>query len=311
MDGKRANRFADRQIAALAAKHHGVTSLAQLRSAGLTTEQVQFRLNRGRLHSVYRGVYAVGYAGLGFRGRWLAAVLGCGEGAVLSHRTAAALWGIRPSASPRIEVTVPSRNGRRPREGMMIHRVAELPDSEVTVCDGIPVTRVARTLLDLAAVVSRDGLKRAIKEADRLRLFDLKAVDQVLKRNVGRPGSRPLREVLERYQEPPFTRNELERSFLRLCARHGLPAPAVNAQLHGYEVDFLWRAGRLVVETDGRESHGTRAAFEDDRKRDAHLTVLGYRVVRFTHRQVLREPDFVAGVLRELLQPDRSMSSTR
>jgi predicted transcriptional regulator of viral defense system len=283
-----------------------------LRAAGLSRNEIEGRLSSGRLLCVHRGVYAVGHRLLGARARWLAAVLACGDGAVLSHRSAAMLWGLRPSAPVTPEVTIPSRNGRRQREGLVIHRATNLPQAEVTHREGIPVTTPARTLLDLAAVVGRHDVERAMEAAERLRLFDLGALREVLTRHGGRAGTPLVAAVLEQYAEPEFTRSELERVFLELCAAHGLPPPAVNVWVADYEVDFFWRAQNLIAEADSRRFHATRAAFERDRARDARLTALGYRVVRFTYRQVEREPTSVAGVLGSLLaQPERSISSTR
>ncbi|MFL5867815.1 MAG: endonuclease domain-containing protein, partial [Thermoleophilaceae bacterium] len=241
---------------------------------------------------------------------WMAAVLACGDGAALSHRDAAALYALRPSAATRIDVTIDSRNGRSRRRRIRLHR-SPLPAEEVTVIDGIPVTSVARTLLDLAAVVQMDALKRAIKQAERLRLFDLTDVRAVLHRNAGRPGAGRLAAALTAHEEPALTRSDLEDLMLALSRRHGLPKPLVNATVSGYEVDFLWASERLVVETDGREDHLTRHAFEEDRVRDARLTSLGYRVVRFTYRQVSYEQSFVVETLKRLLQPEASISSTR
>jgi hypothetical protein len=181
----------------------------------------------------------------------------------------------------------------------------------VTVRDGVPVTTLARTLLDLAAVLAPEALRKAIKEAERLRLFDLREVEATLGRNNGRTGVPALGRAMARYVEPAFTRSDLEDLLFELCDQLGLPRPAVNAAAAGFEVDFLWREQRLIVETDGREDHLTRHAFEEDRVRDAKLTLLGYRVVRFTYRQLRYERGYVAGVLERLLQPEPSISSTR
>jgi very-short-patch-repair endonuclease/predicted transcriptional regulator of viral defense system len=310
MPPKAACRFADEVIAEIAARQHGVIGLSQLVGAGLSSKQVSYRVQRRRLHRIYRGVYAVGHTVLSREAHWMAAVLACGDGAALSHRDAAALYALRPSAATRIDVTIDSRNGRSRRRRIRLHR-SPLPAEEVTVVDGIPVTTVARTLLDLAAVVQMDALKRAIKQAERLRLFDLTDVRAVLHRNEGRPGARRLAAALTAHEEPAFTRSDLEDLMLALSRRHGLPKPLVNATVSGYEVDFLWASERLVVETDGREDHLTRHAFEEDRVRDARLTSLGYRVVRFTYRQVSYEQSFVVETLKRLLQPEASISSTR
>ena len=309
----RAKIHPDRLIDALAARQHGVVGRGQLLEARLSPEQVRHRARTGRLHRLYRGIYAVGHGTLDARGHWMAAVLACGDGADLSHRSAAALWGIRSTRAERVEVAVPSLAGRRRRARLLVRRLSHLPASEVTRHDRIPVTTPARTLLDLAAILARPELERVVDESERLGLFALRAVEAVLARSSGRPGTRSLAEMLAHWREPPLTRSELERRFLDLCEDHGLPPPAVNAIVADCEVDFHWPEAGLIVETDGGESHGTRAAFARDRARDAGLTARGWRVVRFTYRQVVREPERASGLLAELLaQPDgRSISSMR
>lgn len=230
----------------------------------------------------------------------MAAVLACGPGAVLSHRTAAALWGLRSSAGA-IHVTAPSRSGRERRRGIVLHR-ALLDASEITETDGLPVTTPARTLLDLAATVAPRVLAHAVEAAERNRLFDLNAIDESLARYPGRAGSRVLRAAVEQHRPASeLTRNALERRFLDLCAEANLDEPQVNAPVGDYVVDFLWPGQKLVVETDGGETHMTRAAFERDRVRDAELTVSGYRVVRFTYRRIVERPGELAQTLRALL----------
>jgi hypothetical protein len=281
----------DARIAALAARQHGVLSRAQLRDLRLGDEAIRQRMARGRLHRIHRGVYSVGHPVLTGEARWLAAVLACGPGAVLSHRSAAALWNIQPSASTLIDVTVPARCGRR-RPGIRVHRSRRLGEDEVTRRQGIPVTSVARTLLDIQA-----GPKE-IEAAEQRRLFDLTSLQAAVQ---GNPGRRKV----EVDGEPAFTRSGLEHAFLALC--EGLPQPRVNAWVGAYEVDFLWPEHRLIVETDGRETHGTRAAFERDRARDAQLTARGFRVVRFTYKQVVYDPTGVATLLGELLATRRRL----
>lgn len=209
----------------------------------------------------------------------MAAVLACGEGAVLSHTSAAELWRIRrrprkPSAS---HVTVPSTAGKRRRRGI-VHRSSTLIARDCTRLQGIPVTTPARTLTDLRPLLSPARLAAAVREAEFRGLADRGAL------------------VTDR------ARSELEQRFLALCRRHRLPQPVVNVRVDRYVVDFLWREQRLVAELDGWESHSTRSAFEDDRARDARLSVLGYRVVRFTWRQVERDPREVSGTIRALLR---------
>lgn len=302
MDIKSAPPTPDRRIAQLAARQHGVVSLADLAGAGLGRGAIAHRVRVGRLHVVHRGVYAVGHPTLTREARRLAAVLACGPSALLSHRSAAAHWELRPSSATVVDVTIASRAGRRPRPGLRVHRPARrLAAADADGHRGIPITSVPRTLIDLAEIVSSASLARAVERADELALFDLTAMRSGIARHPNRRGSARLAAVLEAQRDDVLTRSELEAMFLALCATHALPPPAVNARVQGHEVDFLWPQQRLVAETDGHRHHGTRAAFERDRARDAQLLVAGYRVVRFTYAQVRDEAAAVAATLRLLL----------
>ena len=281
----------------LAARHHDVLTRAQLLALGMTKGGIEVRVAAGRLHRQHRGVYAVGRRRLTRRGRWLAAVRAAGRCAVLSHFSAAVLWGLLTGDRPRVDVTLPWRNGRERRPGIALHRpVRPLGPEEVTVVEGIPVTTVARTLYDIAGSESPRRLRRAIERSVELRLFDLMEVEAIIARNPGRPNACRLVAALD-LGDPAPTRSGLERRFLELCRTHGLPMPAVNAPVEGLEVDFWWPSAGLVVETDGFATHGTRAAFERDRRRDAQLALAGLTVRRFSHRQVTREPALVARVV--------------
>jgi very-short-patch-repair endonuclease len=297
-----ASGTADDLVRSLAERQYGVVARDQLFALGLESAAIEWRLSRGRLHAVHRGVYSVGRRGLSGRGHWLAAVLAVGPGAVLSHRTAAALWELGVTPARRVDVTVHSRS-RRNRPGIAVHLTRELLDRDRTRRAGIPVTSVARTLLDLAEVIPKRRLERAVEEAERLRLFDLRAIDDVCERGTGRRGLGALRAAVEA-QRPsaPFTRSELERILIDLCRENDLPRPLVNHWVCGFEVDAVWPEQRLVVEVDGYEFHRTRAAFERDRARDAALQVAGFRVLRFTRRGLERERDAVAPTLRGLLR---------
>jgi len=239
MDAKSAPPPPDRRIAEIAAHQHGVVSLNQLLAAGLGRGAIAHRGRAGRLHSVHRRVYAVGHPRLAREGRWLAATLACGEGALLSHRSAAARWELRPSAANIVDVTLTSRAGRKPRPGIQIHRPCVLDDADRASHRGIPVTSVPRTLVDLAETVSQTSLARAVERAEALRLFDLHAMRDTLARHPTRRGSGRVASVLDAYREDVLTRSELEAMFLALCAAHDVPAPAVNARVEGHEVDFL------------------------------------------------------------------------
>jgi very-short-patch-repair endonuclease len=268
----------DGAIARIAERQHGLITTPQLAAAGLGRRGVSRRVDAGRLHRLYRGVYAVGHRRLSREGRWLAAVLACGPGTVLSHRSAAALWGLRQQTSGPIEVTVPATGGRTKRQGLLVHRSTCLDPSDTTSTHGIPVTTPARTISDMRRVLPADQLDAAIRRAEVLRL------------EVGaQPG-----------YTPDLARSELERMLLRICRRHGLPRPEVNARVGPYWVDFLWRDRRLIVEADSYRYHGTRSAFESDRERDVQLRLMGFTCLRFTHRQV-SHADAFAATLKKIL----------
>jgi predicted transcriptional regulator of viral defense system len=279
---------------------------------GLSRAAVAKRAADGRLYRIHQGVYAVGRPHLTMRGRFMAAVLACGPGAVLSHRSAAALLGLRHDSRARMEVTVPGP-ARRPRTGVDLHRSTTLTDRDVTTVDGIPCTSVARTLVDLGDVTNRRGVERAVDQAEVLRVFDLRAVNDALERAGPRRGAGILRAVLADYAGPKVTKQELEERFLALCRTAALPSPVVNEWIAlddgiAYKPDFLWRNEWLIVETDGRDVHTTAKAFEHDRERDQRLTLAGFTVVRFTWRQVRDSPGRVGHTLARLL--DRSSRGT-
>jgi very-short-patch-repair endonuclease len=238
----------------------------------------------------------------------MAAVLACGDGAVLSHQAAAELWNIRRRGRgrPYLEVAVPRSNGSRRRTGIVVHRIPTMRLDEVTARHLIPVTTAARTILDLASRLPFRQLERMVDEAERLELCrerDLRAVAAV---HPGQAGSGALSRLLSQHAlGTTATRNEFEELVLAICRRHRLAQPEVNVPLLGYVVDFLWRDARLVVEADGRATHGTRRAFQEDRDRDSRLAVAGYLVVRFTWFDVTHRQAVVADRVRRLLAARR------
>jgi very-short-patch-repair endonuclease len=289
-------------IAALAARQWGVVARGQLLEEGVSRKVLANRVRSGHLVVLHRGVYAVGHGRLRREGHWLAAVLGVGPGAVLSHRDAAGLHDLRPANHARIDVTTTANRTDEP--GVRVHRTRTLDADDITTVSGVPVTTVARTLVDLAGVVPHDHLVRAIRESERRRTFDLRKVEAALARTRGRTGRghRALKEAIVEaaaFEDHP-THSPLEVAFLRLLRRNGLPLPSTNALIEGYQVDAVWRTARVAVELDGWTDHQTRRAFERDRARDAALTAAGWRVVRFTYRQVTQGPDRVAWTLRRL-----------
>jgi very-short-patch-repair endonuclease len=228
----------------------------------------------------------------------MAAVLAHGEGAVLSHRSAAVLWGLVGGRVATIDVTAPQ--GRTGRRGIAFHECRLHPD-DLTVRDSIPVTKVARTLFDLSEVVHPDRLARAWEEADRLGLLQLRSFSPVIDRGWGRHALKPTRPLLGAARHVETTRSPLEDRFVAFCREHRLPAPATNVLLLDHEVDAYWPSARLAVELDSVEFHMHRAAFERDRARDAALQAAGYRTVRVTDRRLRQDPGRLAGELRQLL----------
>ncbi|MFL5901694.1 MAG: type IV toxin-antitoxin system AbiEi family antitoxin domain-containing protein [Solirubrobacterales bacterium] len=265
----------DALIAEIADRQYGVVSTGQLRGLGLDKDQILYRVRVGRLHRLHRGVYAVGRQGLSQRGRWTAATLACGGGAVVSHRSAAAPWGMLPDRMEAcVEISVPEHGGRRKRSGIRMHRSSTLGPAQVTHRLGIPVTVPARTFSDLERVASPPELRSAARQAAMLGLG--------IGTDVTHDG----------------TRSELEFRFLQLCKNSGLPPPGVNVRIGPFLADFVWPAERVIVETDGYRYHRGRAAFEADRKRDLELRALGYDVIRLSYRQVTDRPAETASAIR-------------
>lgn len=288
----------DARVAWVAARQHGVIAHDQLARAGITRWGVQRRVAAGWLHRRHLGVFAVGHPALTQRGRFAAAVLAGGAGAVLSHRSAAALWELMPETEI-LDITIPGRRRAGPA-GVVVHAGA-LRAEDVKRIDGIPVTSLPRTLLDLAEVVGLDQLVACIdRTGNRLRPG---LMSSMISDHRGRRGLKPLRQALliTRPQDV-LTRSELERRALKLVATANLGRPEVNVRLYGYEVDLLWRAQRLVVELDGRRWHDTPALRERDSRRDTNLLCRGYPVMRLTWRQVVNDPAWVSQRLRRALQ---------
>jgi very-short-patch-repair endonuclease len=294
--GSSIDQALSRGVWELVRRQHGVIARRQLLELGLSAQAIQHRLDRGRLHRVERGVYAVGRPALTQRGRWMAAVLCCGSRAALSHGSAAALWGIGEEPAANTEVTVPFASPRR-RAGVRVRRRPNLPDGDLTVHDGIPVTAIVRTFLDLATYLDRSRLERAINEADRIDLIDPVSLLEALDSRAGQRGVGPLRQVLGATAFR-LTDSELERRFLKLVEAAGLAMPVTQVRLNGYKVDFYWPDLGLVVETDGLRYHRTPIQQARDRRRDQVQTAAGLTALRFTHRQVRFEASEVRETLR-------------
>lgn len=290
-------------MARLATRQHGVVGRQQLLELGVGKTTMERWLRGGRLHRLHREAFAVGHGRVDQHGRWLAAVLACGEGALLSHRSAAAMWGLTRRRNSVVDVTaVTGRQFRPGRDGIRLHR-GRLYPGDATERNGIPVTTVARTLFDLAEVVDLRQLRRAWEEADRLGFLRLAAIEQLCEQGYGRRALRPIRRLIGEARAPTFTRSPLEDRFAEFCRDHlsDLPAPLTNVSILDHEVDAYWPHRRLVVEMDGWEFHSHRAAFEQDRARDAKMQAAGYRVIRLTHRRLEANPSAVASELRAIL----------
>jgi predicted transcriptional regulator of viral defense system len=285
-------------IAELATRQHGVISRKQLLGAGVVESTVDRWLAGRRLHRIHPGVYALGHSALSLDGRLFAALLYGGDQAVLSHTTAAWAWSLIDAEPMRIHLTVPGRRSSLP--DVRVHRARWIPVGE---CRGFPVTSVARTLVDLAAMLSIGELRRALAEADYHRMLSANEISLALKS--GRPGSRALRLALNKHlPQLAQTFSVLEERFLELCQSAGLPLPEVNVMVGGMQVDALWREPGLIVELDGAAAHGSWARASRDRERELALRGMGFRVVRYTWRQITQRAAEVVADLRGQLELD-------
>lgn len=282
----------------LVRRQHGVIARTQLLGLGLHSQAITHRLRTGRLHRLHNGVYAVGRPELDQLGVWMAAVLACGRGAVLSHSSAAALWEIRAvDATQPISISVPAvRSPRSP--GITVHRRRELADEHRRRHKRIPVTSPTLTLVDLAGTVSPRALERAINEADKRRLARTDHLRAALEEMPRRPGIGVLRKLLDR-RTFRVTDSELERRFIPLARSAGLPVPETQARVNGFRVDFWWPELGLVVETDGLTYHRTPSQQAFDLRRDQTHTARGLTALRFSHDQIAHEPGDVRSTLRD------------
>lgn len=257
----------------------------------MSRSAIEHRVKHGRLLPVHRGVYLVGHRAAPALAAEAAALLALGPQAVLSHRTAAALWGLLRDPGRQIHLSFVDRRPPTPRPGIAVHRATTLAISDVTRRHGLPVTTPLRTLVDLGTASTSHELGRAMDEAEVRRLVRRDDLDRAANDASGRPGVTALRAALATDRPSGLTRSEAEDRFLSLVARAALPPPQVNVRVAGHDVDALWREQRLVVEVDGFAFHRTRAAFERDRRRDAELQAQGLRVIRATWRQIASEPE--------------------
>jgi hypothetical protein len=296
-------------LARLAATQHGVVSRRQLELLGYSSAAIGRAIDAHRLHRLDRGAYAVGHPAVSRHGRCLAAVLAAGEHAVLSHGSAAWLWGLLTTFPSRPHVTTPRRGHRKGTA--RLHHSTVFEERDLAVHEGIPTTAVPRTLLDFAANARGRFLGNAVERAERLALLDIAAIDDLLRRCGRHRGRRKLRDALEIYRDPAFSRSRSERLFIALVKAAGLPRPAINTVVVGHEIDAYWERERFAVEVDGWQWHRTRAAFENDPLRQENLKLAGIDSIRITARRIEREPDAVGRRLARLLdQRRRSLGLT-
>lgn len=283
-------------------RQHGVVSARQLGALGYSGDQISYAASAGRLMRLHRGVYAVGHLRLSWTGRCLAAVLASAP-ALASHATAGRLWGLLRYEPATFDVTASTR--RRAKARVRVHH-ARLSEPDEAICDGVPVTSVARTVLDLAGILSPSGLERVLERAEDLGLFDLAALEELLGRVTRHRGVAALRASLALYSDGrAFTRSGLERRFLSLVKEAGLPAPAMNFNVLGFELDAYWQEERFAVEPDVYATHGSRAAFERDRLRAEDLKLAGVEMLRITGQRLDREPDRAIERVAALLERRR------
>ena len=286
------------RLSALALRQHGVVARVQLARIGLTRMAIQHQLATGGLRPVHRGVYAVGPQPLTRHGLWMAAVVACGRHSVLSHASAAALWGLVPTRSDPIHVTVPGDVRRRLKK-VTVHRRTHLTTHDTTHRHRIPVTTPLCTLVDIASMLQPARLERAIGQADVLGLITPEQLRAGLDTLGRRPGLATLRSTLDR-STFTLTDSELERRFLPLARLAGLPKPNTREKVNGFRVDFHWPKLNLIVETDGLRYHRTAAQQTKDRIRDQAHLIAGCTQLRFTHEQVAHQPKYVEQVLRKV-----------
>jgi very-short-patch-repair endonuclease len=295
-----APRPKDVALSRLAQAQYGLVASSQLAALGFSPSAISRMVAAGRLIRLYRGIYAVGHSRLTARGRWLAAVLACGDGACLSHREGATLLELRRSERSRIDVTIPGRHGRSV-PGIQIHRVGALHLDEVSEIDGIRVTTIARTLLDLCDVIPPAQVRRAVEQAERMGQLDYRALRLVAERAHGRRALKvflPL--IAEDHGEAARAKSDLEARFLDFIRRFELPAPVVNGIVGGYEVDVHWPGTKLIVELDSWAYHRSKRSFYGDRDKWLDLRAQGFDVLTVTDPMLRRNPSRIADAIRKL-----------
>jgi very-short-patch-repair endonuclease len=294
----------DQRIAAIASRQHGRVSRRQLRAAGIGDGAIARLLARGALLREHPGVFAVGHNAPMPLGAEAAALLACADGTVLSHLTAAALWGLKTPPPTRVEVLIGGRETARP-PGVRVHRTVQLPAQDIRIKQLLPLTSPARTLLDVADGLTPRELERALDEALVGRIVRASQIAAVLARARGRRGAVRIQKLIETSTGTTVTRSQAEERFLALVRAADLPQPDVNCRTRGFEVDFLWREPAVVVEVDGYRFHSSRAAFERDSAKAAKLTAGGLHVMRVTWLQTESDSYGVVARLAQALARER------
>ena len=306
-DQRRELQSRDRLIWALVKRQHGVVAHRQLRELGLGRSSIRWRVKCGRLHPLRRGVYAVGRPEVSPHGRWTGALLACGPGAVLSHGSAAALWGFGSEPRDLVEVSLPA--GMRSRQpDIRAHRRSALRADEWTEHEGVPVTSPTRTLIDLATRLTPARLERAVNEADKLERVRADVLYAALDAHGGEPGVGALRRLLDPLHFR-LSDSELERAMRPVAKRAGLPVPETKVWVNEFEVDFFWPALGVVVEADGLRYHRTASQQRRGLERDQAHIAAGLWPLRFSHWQIAREPAHVRKVLRQVAARARATGS--
>jgi len=297
------NAHDPQELRRLAERQHGNVTTRQLLAAGLTRSTIDTRVRSGLFVRRHHGVYAVGHVPSSRASRWHAGVLALGDDARLSHRAASSFWEILRGGVP-TEITVPTRNGHARRDGIIVHRMA-LPREHVTARDGIPVTTLVRTVLDVATVISEGQFRGVFEEAQVQHHLspEVLAAEAICRR--GHRGVRRIWAVLEEAVDPEGIESVLELRFAKLCDRFALPQPVVNEPLGPWRPDFLWPGAGVVVETDGGRFHRTAAKRKRDAKKDAYLQAQGLRVIRLEWAEVTARPEATAALMRDALQSGR------
>ncbi|HVY78805.1 MAG TPA: type IV toxin-antitoxin system AbiEi family antitoxin domain-containing protein [Solirubrobacterales bacterium] len=282
----------------LAERQHGLVARRQLLALGFNPREIEHRVARGRLHVVMRGVYAVGWPHMTRKRWWMASVLACGERALLSHRSAAALWEIGSERREVIDVSV-MRRAELKRRGLRVRGRPSLRAECVTSHDDIPITTPVQTLIDLSTELAPIGVERAINEADKRDLIDPETLRAELDGRIGEPGVKALRTILDK-RTFRLSDSDLEVLFRPIAMEAGLPPPLTKEVVNGFEVDFFFPDLGLVIETDGLRYHRTASTQARDARRDRAHTLAGMTPLRFTHYEIKHESARVRSELRRI-----------